>query len=274
MRFQLFFPDTYPDTPPLITFSSDVFHPLVVPLTTYTFSSHAIDSSTTVSASDEHRLAPGAFSLRYGFPDWFRASPTNATDGSPDLIAPGIGRQSPSSDQKSHKEDPSFDAQSRNELCDRKTIIVNVLRHIQEAFENEMFLDNIPLATVGDPSAWHAWAAHRGQAKRQNASGHHHLDPKGVTPSSPRTPGEWKWDGVWESRVSNGIEASISEAALFGSTSTGARAGAIPKEAANMDPRRGIYASADRQIRFSRLSNERYEELKAAVCESGSPVPS
>ena len=32
--------------------------------------------------------------------------------------------------------------------------------------------------------------------------------------------GEWDWDGVFEARVRNGVEASISEAALFGSAAS------------------------------------------------------
>jgi hypothetical protein len=33
-----------------------------------------------------------------------------------------------------------------------------------------------------------------------------------------RRPGEWNWDGVWEFRVKKGIEASQSDAILFGNS--------------------------------------------------------
>ncbi|KAL1879372.1 hypothetical protein VTK73DRAFT_7103 [Phialemonium thermophilum] len=74
LRFQISFPDTYPNLPPLVTFSTDIFHPLIAPLTTYMYSTD-VQENGTVSATDEERLPPGGFSLRHGFPHWFgRAS--------------------------------------------------------------------------------------------------------------------------------------------------------------------------------------------------------
>ncbi|CAK7268907.1 hypothetical protein SEPCBS119000_003302 [Sporothrix epigloea] len=70
LRFQLAFPDSYPSLPPLVTFSTDIFHPLITPLTTYTYTTDIQDNGT-VSATDEERLPPGGFSLRHGFPAWF-----------------------------------------------------------------------------------------------------------------------------------------------------------------------------------------------------------
>lgn len=34
-----------------------------------------------------------------------------------------------------------------------------------------------------------------------------------------RQPGEWNWGGVWEERVRRGVEASQSEAVLYGNAS-------------------------------------------------------
>ncbi|KAK4251525.1 hypothetical protein C7999DRAFT_37565 [Corynascus novoguineensis] len=70
LRFQISFPDTYPALPPLVTFSTDMFHPLVTPLTTYMYSTDVQDGGTA-SAHDDERLPPGGFSLRHGFPAWF-----------------------------------------------------------------------------------------------------------------------------------------------------------------------------------------------------------
>ncbi len=79
LRFQISFPDTYPNLPPLVTFSTDMFHPLITPLTTYTYTTDIQDNGT-VSATDEERLPPGGFSLRHGFPAWFgRASRSRQT---------------------------------------------------------------------------------------------------------------------------------------------------------------------------------------------------
>ncbi|KAK2768295.1 hypothetical protein FQN54_000148 [Arachnomyces sp. PD_36] len=80
LRFQIRFPPTYPDLPPLVTFSTDIFHPLLVPLTTYTFTTGAADTTDTVSATDEERLPPGGFSLRHGFPHWFGRARRSATN--------------------------------------------------------------------------------------------------------------------------------------------------------------------------------------------------
>ncbi|CAK7228127.1 hypothetical protein SCUCBS95973_006775 [Sporothrix curviconia] len=70
LRFQISFPDSYPSLPPLVTFATDIFHPLITPLTTYTYTTDIQDNGT-VSATDEERLPPGGFSLRHGFPSWF-----------------------------------------------------------------------------------------------------------------------------------------------------------------------------------------------------------
>lgn len=70
LRFQISFPPSYPNLPPLVTFSTDMFHPLITPLTTYMYTTDIHDSGT-VSATDDERLPPGGFSLRHGFPGWF-----------------------------------------------------------------------------------------------------------------------------------------------------------------------------------------------------------
>jgi len=70
LRFQIRFPTSYPDVPPVVIFTTDIFHPLLVPLTTYTFTTGS-SSEDPVSARDEERLPPGGFSLRHGFPRWF-----------------------------------------------------------------------------------------------------------------------------------------------------------------------------------------------------------
>lgn len=60
--------------PPLLTFQTDVFHPLIVPLTTYTFSGGGGGggSEEGVSSKDvEERLPPGAFRVRWGGEGWF-----------------------------------------------------------------------------------------------------------------------------------------------------------------------------------------------------------
>ncbi|KAL2189695.1 UBC-like protein [Thermothelomyces heterothallicus CBS 203.75] len=70
LRFHISFPDAYPALPPLVAFSTDMFHPLITPLTTYMYSTDVQDGGTA-SANDDQRLPPGGFSLRHGFPGWF-----------------------------------------------------------------------------------------------------------------------------------------------------------------------------------------------------------
>jgi hypothetical protein len=79
LRLQIRFPSIYPDLPPLVTFSTDIFHPLLVPLTTYTFTTGSADTDP-VSATDDERLPPGGFSLRHGFPHWFGRAKRSASN--------------------------------------------------------------------------------------------------------------------------------------------------------------------------------------------------
>ncbi|KIW65974.1 hypothetical protein PV04_08187 [Phialophora macrospora] len=274
LRFQISFPDTYPAVPPLIIFSSDVFHPLVVPLTTYTFSASAVDASGTVSASDRDRLPPGAFSLRYGFRQWF--SSASSADQKHDATGATMldtGRPVTPSDAAARLNDPAENNESSQEPPGRKSPILAILQHLQDTFENENLLDEIPLEAVGDPSAWHAWRAHRGLPRRQRDQESPQLTGQDAPPSSPKHPGEWKWDGVWESRVRNGIEASISEAALYGNTTSNTRFASSPIESAAIDPRQRMLAAADRQLRFSKLTEERLTELKAQIRISDTTIP-
>lgn len=272
LRLQISFPDTYPDLPPLITLSSDIFHPLVVPLTTYTFSAIAADASGTASASDEGHLPPGSFSLRYGFPAWFQPRSTVTKS---DIV--GATQNSEARPSTPCGSDPGSEIAAQNaavggEAQDRKSLLVKVLCHIQDAFENEEMLDSMPLSAAGDPSAWHAWRAHRGLAKQETQPKSTALEGNDAAPSSPKHPGEWKWDGVWESRVNNGIEASVSEAALFGSTG-GGRAGSAAPDMASTDPRQRRLATADRQIRFSKVDDDRFDELKGEMSITVSTIP-
>lgn len=168
-------------------------------------------------------------------------------------------------DQEVETQTTTEDFQQRDQPLDRKALILSVFRHIQDAFENEDLLDKIPLDAVGDPSAWHAWRAHRGLTRHHTERKSPDSPTEDATPSSPKNPGEWKWDGVWESRVNNSIEASISEGALFGNPGGGPRAGSVQLDSRTMDPHRRMLAAADRQIRFSKLTQERFDELKEEI---------
>lgn len=246
LRFQIRFPASYPDLPPLVTFATDVFHPLIVPLTTYTFSTGA-SSEDPVSATDEERLPPGGFSLRHGFPHWFcraKRSGLNSAAMSRTVSQTGSGVGTEEKDNgvagetsnDASQSSPPSTSQHQDEMHDegnedtneqrvspmasvdqfvehKQSVPVSILlNYIRSTFDDETVLDSLPLEVAGNPSAWHAWRAHR-------KGGSNSASKKG-SPQA-RLPGDWHWDGIWAKRVRSEIEASHSEQILFGNVARG-----------------------------------------------------
>jgi hypothetical protein len=247
LRFQISFPPAYPTLPPLVTFSTDMFHPLITPLTTFMYTTDIQDSGT-VSATDDERLPPGGFSLRHGFPNWFgRASKSvvNSRQTSGQFLqtpvkSPGgsvSGRDTPDSGASNSP------TKARNsDIRLQHVSAYEVLEYIRSTFDNADVLDTIPLEAAGNPGAWHAWRAHRIKigkgipsplsAKDENIQWHDGLSddeggstvPEGYqrlpggTPllATTRKPGQWNWEGVWEVRVKRGVEGSLAESVLYG----------------------------------------------------------
>ena len=89
--------------------------------------------------------------------------------------------------------------------------MTEVLEYIKCAFDDESSLDALPLEAAGNTGAWKAWRAYRRSTE---------TDSK-LSESEPslHRQAEWSWDGVWEERVQKGIDASIAEPTLYGSTS-------------------------------------------------------
>jgi hypothetical protein len=246
-----------------VIFTTDIFHPLIVPLTTYTFTTGS-SSDDPVSARDEERLPPGGFSLRHGFPHWFgrtQRSPTDSAASSRNVSGSGAGaigdgiaekltgtivedqtEASGLSTLKKARE--GVEAASPPDLVDTdnnsshrvsatplaavytQTIkpvpVVVLLDYIRSTFEDATILDALPLDAAGNPGAWHAWKAHRRNAKGRSQA--RRMD--GSTSDAgeslyARLPGEWNWEGVWAKRVQSGIEASQSDAMLFGNAPRG-----------------------------------------------------
>lgn len=230
LRFQIVFPDSYPRRAPRIIFATDIFHPLITPLTTYMYTTDIQDNGT-VSATDDERLPPGGFSLRHGFPEWFGRVRRSAEAS---LSAP----TSPVAEQPSMfaSPDPSAATPSYMQTSNRPVVsMYQVLKYIKGAFDSPEVMDTVPLDAAGNPGAWHAWRTHRRkQQAKQEAEASPPSQPQpaseGVpaTPSPkkqdkrpvsqavPRKPGEWNWDGVWEDRVKKGVAASLSEPVLYG----------------------------------------------------------
>jgi hypothetical protein len=224
-----------------------------VPLTTYTFTTGS-SNDDPVSARDEERLPPGGFSLRHGFPHWFgrmHKSPTNSAAPSRNVSGSGVpsGKiniahqlqdvtSEPSTPKKTREEPTASPALFgvNNNLVYRVSPyisagvytgtkeavpVVVLLDYIRLTFEDATILDALPLDAAGNPGAWHAWKAHRRNVKaargepRQMDGSTWDISSKGESLHA-RLPGEWNWEGVWAKRVHSGIEASQSDAILFG----------------------------------------------------------
>ncbi|KAI9368319.1 hypothetical protein BJX61DRAFT_229543 [Aspergillus egyptiacus] len=255
LRFQIRFPPTYPDRPPLVIFTTDVFHPLIVPLTTYTFST-GVSNEDPVSATDEERLPPGGYSLRHAFPHWFGRARRSNVGSVPGSRAISTDRSNVGDTEATNtKEEPtSVQTESQpREGSERDAIppaevppksrtyipALEILDYIRTSFDDEAVLDSIPFEAAGNPSAWHAWKAHRKDSDALTMSS----DSKRDKPQA-RLPGDWNWEGIWMKRVQYEIEASRSDATLFGSS---ARAG------------------ADEMIRFSRLDQDTLASIKQMI---------
>ncbi|KAI1769501.1 UBC-like protein [Hypoxylon sp. FL1150] len=236
LRFQISFPDSYPRLPPLVTFSTDMFHPLITPLSTYMYSTDIQDNGT-VSATDAERLPPGGFSLRHGFPGWFRRSSRGQNAGSRQSSGRQEGLQTPhrppppsmssagtpGSKGSAVGMSPGFAETNKKEIS-----TYDVLRYMRSAFNDENVLDSVPSEAAGNPGAWHAWRSYRvdngkvfdnatSGTEIANASANADTEATRVTNADPaRRPGEWNWEGVWEERVKRAVTASLSEPVLFG----------------------------------------------------------
>lgn len=138
-------------------------------------------------------------------------------------------------------------------LIQRDTSMYSILKYIKSTFDNAEVLDTVPIDAAGNPGAWQAWRAHRRKLgklpdekppgapqtpakeidepvpqimspKKPPATPAKHPSPSKFAspsknkalPATPRKPGEWNWDGVWEDRVKKGISTSLSEPVLYG----------------------------------------------------------
>ena len=236
IHIELWFPETYPEYGPDLALSTEIFHPLVVPLTTYTFASGALDPGTTFSSSEVERLSPGSFNLRHEFGLWYQAQRKGTSEQ--------IFNSSAAPQDANHREietPVSTEQTSATTTADR---LLEVLRYVKDAFEDPTFLDELPLDAAVNTNAWHAWRAHRGLPKAGSRSTSPVSIESSRNPLSPgKNPSEWNWEGVWESRVRNGIEESINDITLFGS-----------KNARIVKP--------SGPIRFTKLDDEKSEEIQ------------
>lgn len=193
-----------------MSFLSDVFHPLVTPLTTYTYNARDADGET-VSAADRDHLPPGGLNLRFGFPAWFERART------------GIQNKETTTTQ-AQRELHSIKPAPRQSSA---PLTIEVLQYLHVVFDTEAILDAVPLEAAANAGAWHAWRSYRSKALGGRSSptpqatnivggsfSERSRSPR-QQPGGARRPGEWNWQGVWEDRVKKSIQTSMSEHVIY-----------------------------------------------------------
>lgn len=102
--------------------------------------------------------------------------------------------------------------------------VLDVLHYMKKAFDDETVLDMLPLEAAGNPGAWNSWRAHR-KLNFQHTCPRDDMAPESshnkVLIDYPKQQDDWNWEGVWEERVQKGVDASISDAALYGNAGGG-----------------------------------------------------
>ncbi|KAI5356566.1 Putative ubiquitin-conjugating enzyme E2, ubiquitin-conjugating enzyme/RWD [Septoria linicola] len=215
LRFHIDFPDDYPKRPPVVVFQSDLFHPLVTPLTTFTYSTRDAGADTQ-SAVDEQRLPPGGLSLRHGFPEWFESAEVQ--------ISPSEARSPQDASDAQDEADVEAESSDVNAVKHKRLPhVVELLQYLRIVFDTEDVLDSLPLTAAANAGAWHAWQSFRSKIASRATSGarpaddaqQRSLSPR-QQPGGARRPGEWNWQGVWEDRVRRSVQSTLSESVLFG----------------------------------------------------------
>ncbi|KAL8929362.1 MAG: hypothetical protein Q9172_000535 [Xanthocarpia lactea] len=217
LRFHVFFPLGYPEIPPLVIFNTDIFHPLVTPLTTYTYGSSSSNSGA-VGATDEEVLPPGGFGLSDAFPHWFGVSKrrTASSGNSSRSASAQVGA--------SDGEIPScteMEVKPSAEYMPLRAPIAKVLDYVKRSFDDVDVLNGLPAEAATNPGAWKAWQAQRCSMQQQGRLGKASSDGKQESNGSrgqPKHSDDWSWEGVWERRVRKGVDASISDQVLFGAS--------------------------------------------------------
>ncbi|KAI9786545.1 MAG: hypothetical protein M1816_007869 [Peltula sp. TS41687] len=226
LRFEVSFSVAYPLRPPHITFSTEIFHPLVAPSTTHSYSTGSIDNGKG-SVTDGYQLLPGGFSLQHGFPRWFAVGEHDGAAAGQNSASMLAGEAPP---EDSSGAELLYGKRSEILSSTSTLSIIDVLRYVRSTFDTEEVLDSVPLAAAGNSSAWHAWQAHRrkdGVGKGSQPMGFRRVDRtgerngvqetrSGETPARRgATAADWNWEGVWEERVRRGIMNSNADSALY-----------------------------------------------------------
>lgn len=217
LRFHVSFPSGYPNLPPLITFITDIFHPLVTPVTTYTYGASTPESGAN-RAADEQPLPPGGFGLTDGFPRWFGGSERSTTSSLNSLHNAAAQAEPPE-----HGKLPCTtpEVQLSAEHMPPRASIASVLDYVKRSFDDDDVLNRLPAEAATNPGAWKAWQAYHysnAESSRDQTNTIQDQHQSHSSKGQARHPDDWSWEGVWERRVRKGIDASISDQVLFGAS--------------------------------------------------------
>lgn len=214
-----------------MTILNDVFHPLVTPLTTYSYSTRDTGAETVSAADGYYTLPPGGLSLRHGFPEWFGNARDEVRGNKEDARATRGGQQQSDGSDAALEGDFRI-PEVKESQSQQPPLTLEVLLYIRVVFSTEALIDTVPLEAAANTSAWHAWRSYRSRTAAAAAAAtttpsvtSSTNDPSALRarsisptqqPGGARRPGEWNWQGVWEDRVRKSVNASISEHMLFG----------------------------------------------------------
>lgn len=170
LKFTVLFPTSYPAHPPIITFLSDIYHPLIVPPTSpppptasSTNSSPGRSQSQPSAAHYNYNqnvsnLPPGSFTLKHGFPNWYSASSPKTTS------SPGSKKLPPNPPLTPL--DPTTTSLSLPSVAQEKEkSILQVLYYLKSVFSSVSVLDDIPPHLAANLGAWRAWRSFREAGK-------------------------------------------------------------------------------------------------------------
>lgn len=236
LRFRINFPKTYPVSPPVVVFETDIFHPLLVPLTTHSYISNSTEGlGRQQNGQDDLVLPPGGFSLRgmRSEGQWQTCDKDESssevnkvnTDDRPDNYQAKQYRKSSDTTSLDNVTEPHA---SQGSNASQRYLVAEVLYYIKRAFSSSAYLDSILLADAVNPGAFFAWRSHRLRVapslykERQEKANHAYSSqfPARSQMDKEDSPnvwsGQWNWDGVWKDRVQKAVQASIAGSTLFG----------------------------------------------------------
>lgn len=169
--------------------------------------------------------------MRCGFPLWFGS---------------GTGVEGSGGRDENEASVSGRDAADEVEKREHVTV-AEILRYVRTVFEDADLLDSTPFEAAANPGAWYAWRSYRGRDTKvlaaKTSEKAEAKDGSGTsTPSRPKGPSEWNWEGVWEERVKRVVQASLSEASLYGKSGVG-----------------------EDDVRFAKLGEEELREVRGLI---------